>query len=241
MKILTVDAGNTRTKYHLFDKDKITLSGILEKAEDLPELLKKTNPVKIGLSSVNPSVTNKIKRSLPEKYLREVIEVSSLSRLNFHLEYDTPETLGNDRICSAAGALHVAPFDDLIVIIDSGTCITVNIIAEKIYKGGIITPGIDTMLKSMHHYTGLLPLFEKYMPEYIHGKNTRDAMMSGVIILLTGIRHYIELNAKHYSKKAKIFVTGGNGIFLKDVLHLDAKYEENLVAYGIRMLVKLNS
>ncbi|MCK6615630.1 MAG: type III pantothenate kinase [Ignavibacteriaceae bacterium] len=241
MKVLTLDAGNTRTKYHLFDSDVITASGILEKAEDLPELLKKTNPEKIGLCSVNPKATDKIKLSIPGKYARGVIEVSSSSRMNFHLEYDTPETLGNDRICSAAGALHLAPFDDLIFVIDSGTCITVNIIAEKIYKGGIIAPGIDTMLKSMHDYTGSLPLLEKYMPEYIQGRNTRDAMMSGVIILLKGIKQYLELNAKHYTHKAKIFITGGNGLFLKDVLQLDAIYEENLVALGIRMLVKLNS
>lgn len=241
MKVLTLDAGNTRTKYHLFDSDVITASGILEKAEDLPELLKNTNPEKIGLCSVNPIATDKIKLSIPEKYSQGVIEVSSSSRMNFHLEYDTPETLGNDRICSAAGALHLAPFDDLIFVIDSGTCITVNIIAEKIYKGGIIAPGIDTMLKSMHDYTGSLPLLEKYMPEYIQGRNTRDAMMSGVIILLKGIEQYLELNAKHYASKAKIFITGGNGLFLKDVLQLDAIYEENLVAFGIRMLVKLNS
>ena len=75
----------------------------------------------------------------------------------FKIAYDTPETLGTDRIAGMAGAFSMFPLSDLLLI-DAGTAITYDYLSEGIYKGGNISPGLNMRFRALNKFTGKLPL-----------------------------------------------------------------------------------
>ena len=75
--------------------------------------------------------------------------------------YKTPKTLGKDRLAGVAGAHHLYPHLNNLVI-DAGTCIKYDIIDHMgSYHGGNISPGIDLRFQAMHTFTAKLPLLKK--------------------------------------------------------------------------------
>ena len=120
---LIVDIGNTRTKYAVFDEGDWVECGLgLPEVYDLATSYRKNGKaVNLILSS-----TGAISTEVRER-LREVstffCEVSSEIPLPIRLGYDTPKTLGVDRIAGCVGGAFLFPGRELLVI-DSGTAIT---------------------------------------------------------------------------------------------------------------------
>jgi len=76
------------------------------------------------------------------------------------LKYETPETLGTDRLAAALAATVFFPGENTLVI-NAGTCLTTDFVTDKSeYIGGSIAPGLRMRLRAMHHFTGRLPLIE---------------------------------------------------------------------------------
>ena len=85
-----------------------------------------------------------------KKYLKtnhQVIEMSHKLRLPVKIKYETPNTLGKDRLAAVCGAMRLYPRTDLLVI-GIGTCITYDLVRSNgDYMGGLISPGLDMRLK----------------------------------------------------------------------------------------------
>src|SRR5690606_27467864 len=95
------------------------------------------------------------------KYLfnASILNFSTLKNFPLQIDYKTPHTLGQDRIACAAGA--IKEFQDAnILVIDLGTCIKYNVINNKTFVGGAISPGLQMRYKALHHFTGKLPLLD---------------------------------------------------------------------------------
>ena len=61
--------------------------------------------------------------------------------------YETPQTLGKDRLAAVIGA-HVAFADSSVLVIDIGTCMTLDVIDRYgNYHGGNISPGIHLFIR----------------------------------------------------------------------------------------------
>jgi type III pantothenate kinase len=73
----------------------------------------------------------------------------------FANQYETPKTLGIDRMVLAAGTLKYPKQNRLVI--DAGTC-TYDFIDENNYLGGAISPGLRLRYESLHNYTSKLPL-----------------------------------------------------------------------------------
>jgi len=85
---------------------------------------------------------------------------SPQTKLPITRAYNTPETLGRDRIAGIVGARYFFPSGSLLTI-DASTCITYNFLDEEnAFLGGAISPGMSTRLRSLHDFTGRLPLLE---------------------------------------------------------------------------------
>ncbi len=165
-------------------------------------------------------------------------------KLPFELDYQTPGTLGADRLALSAAAVKKAPEKNRLVI-DAGTCITYDFIDRKnIYRGGAISPGIDLRLKSMHHYTANLPPVENIKPEEnipLTGKNTIDCLKSGAV---WGAANEIEAFIVNYKLKHKdltVFLTGGSQIilerYLKNEIFVNSKF---LLFEGMNLILNMN-
>ena len=147
--------------------------------------------------------------------LPEGIDVKRLtadSPLPIQLDYKTPETLGADRIADACGAISLHPGEDCLII-DAGTCITVDFIdAKGVYHGGAIMPGLKMSLQALHSFTAKLPLidFEEVEKAPVLGRSTEESILAGTLgATLLALAGYVTL----YKEKApnlQVLITGGN-------------------------------
>ena len=211
--VLTIDVGNTRIKTAVFEQ------------HTLVELfLFTTNDFKIGIQNIlnkYPKITNAIVSSVgklqKEDFSGFSIKVNFIDHetiLPIENLYQTPKTLGIDRIVLATGASLLHP-DKIRLIIDAGTCITYDYINDKNqYLGGAISPGLKLRYQSLHNYTARLPLLKLENPQSIIGNDTSSAIHSGVV---NGVVNEIEGFVEQFEQENSNFIiilTGGDTEFL---------------------------
>ncbi|WP_016988209.1 type III pantothenate kinase [Flavobacterium sp. ACAM 123] len=213
--ILTVDVGNTRIKASVFEGD-ILLRHFVFVKEELQKNIK--NILKIFTNTaylVVASVGNIEKESFLE-FEKEVVVhfVSHNDSFPFVNGYETPQTLGIDRMVLAAGATLRFPGQNRLVI-DAGTCVTFDFINERDeYLGGAIAPGLQLRYKSLHDFTAKLPLLSLESPKEVVGKSTKESIHSGVVNgLAYEIDGFIDEYRTIYSNFI-IILTGGDTEFL---------------------------
>ena len=76
------------------------------------------------------------------------------------IKYNTPSTLGKDRLAAAIGG-KLYYTDKNLLVVCAGTCITYDFItADNIYLGGAISPGLLMRFKALNIFTSGLPLLD---------------------------------------------------------------------------------
>ena len=168
--------------------------------------------------------------------------MSHTTALPFTLEYQSPDTLGKDRIAAVAGAQAQFPNQNTLVI-DAGTCVTYDFLtAEGVYLGGAISPGVQLRLRAMNHYTNKLPLLNWdgiKRPQSV-GNTTINSMLSGAVNgLVLEMRGFVERYEKQY-KALKIVITGGDSNFFVKELKNGIFADPNLVLKGLNEILIYN-
>ena len=191
------------------------------------------------LSSVKP-VDDEILQFLSESF-DLFIELDHETELPIKNLYETPETLGKDRIAAAVGANEFFP-DQNLLIIDAGTAITYDLVSEKNeFIGGNISPGLQMRFKALNQFTGKLPLVS-YFDEFQNiGRNTTEAIRAGVQNgILYEIAQTIELFNKNY-KNLQIVMTGGDSIFFDKKLNYTIFVHFNITLIGLNRILEYNA
>lgn len=162
--------------------------------------------------------------------------------------YDTPQTLGQDRLAAAVGAKSLCPNENLLII-DAGSAITYDFVSDKgEYMGGNIAPGLKMRFTMLQRMTKKLPLVEVEENELIpiFGKNTRDAIAAGVI---RGVAYEVKGYMRTLGEKVPHFrtlLTGGNAPFIINNVRTsrtekrEIRYEKNLVLIGLNTILCAN-
>lgn len=161
---LAIDIGNSRIKTGIF-KNELLSETSFQDEQSLLDLIKNNQIKEIGISSVVPEKSKNIIDNISKKNSIDPYIISKNSKFNLGIDYETPDTLGIDRICSAEGAFLLFKkksklFDEktIIISIDLGTASTINVIKYPgIFIGGIIAPGINMMIDSLNKNTAQLP------------------------------------------------------------------------------------
>ena len=92
---------------------------------------------------------------------------------------DNPNELGADRIVNCAGTLEI--FGTPVIVVDLGTATTFDVVNEqREYLGGLILPGINIAAEALFQRAARLPRVEIAKPERLVGRNTVQAMQSGL-------------------------------------------------------------
>ncbi|MCX6252863.1 MAG: type III pantothenate kinase [Bacteroidia bacterium] len=237
---LIVDIGNTSTKLAVYDGcKKISVSRINElSCEELEKELSGIKIKKAIVSSVKklpPYISDLFFTNIPLVHV-----LSNKSKLPFKIEYETPETLGTDRIAAVAGAFNLFPGAEILVI-DAGTAITFDFLSAGIYKGGNISPGLTMRFKALNKFTGRLPLVAPTDNYTFPGRNTNDAIAAGVI---TGVTYEINEYIRTFEKKHtdfKIILTGGDSGYLKDKINYQLTYMPDIVIDGLNYILEHNA
>jgi type III pantothenate kinase len=169
------------------------------------------------------------------------IELNHMVKVPVQVCYETPETLGKDRLAAVIGAFHEMQGKDLLVI-DAGTAITYDFIsAEGQYPGGNIAPGLEMRSRALHEFTGKLPYFlPDENTEDFPGRNTKNAIQSGVLYgLVHEIDGYVDKLMLKYPNLS-VFLTGGSAEILENRLKYRIFARKNLVLNGLNQILKYN-
>ena len=169
-----------------------------------------------------------------------IIAVNSRMLLPFENTYHSPKSLGSDRIVLVAAACKRYPSTN-VLIIDLGSCITFDFLdAQNCYQGGAISPGFEMRYKSMHFYTGNLPLLKIEKPKNPMGRDTDQAIHAGIYF---GILDEINAKIEYYDNKYSsltVILTGGDANMLPKTLKNSIFAHSNFMAEGMFHLLKLN-
>jgi type III pantothenate kinase len=233
-----VDIGNTNIKTALFSDNEILEKHTFENIDRALQWVQGAGATMGMLSTV---------RDLNEVHLNQIRELpqfwilDSQTPVPFENLYQSPQTLGSDRLAAVAGALALFGEPNLMVV-DAGTCLTIDILRERQYLGGAISPGISMRIKAMHQYTSRLPLVEipQHLPQI--GSDTRSSLQCGA---LWGI--LFELDGWRKRLGGKVVFTGGDAQILMQWLEAQLHkpneqekfhWEPNLVLIGLNAILE---
>ena len=238
---LAIDIGNTRTKFAIFQEREILHSSSLKN-----EALELNNKI-LNEFEISALIISSVNAEAEEKLQLDALKIPKLTlnyttALPFRIEYESPETLGKDRIAAVAGASVQYPNHNVLVI-DAGTCVTYDFLtADGAYLGGAISPGVQLRLRAMNSYTSKLPLLHwegNEKPQNV-GNTTITSMLSGVVNgLISEMKGFIESYEEQYNS-LKIVITGGDANFFVKELKNGIFADPNLVLKGLNEILIYN-
>lgn len=245
---LTIDIGNTKTKFAVFKENKLIFSEA-HKGFEPKQILKCMEQFDIKKSivasvGVVPVVDN---ADFPVLYF------DHNTPLPIKNNYDTPQTLGLDRLAGVVAAYFLYPQKNCLVI-DAGTCNTLDFInANGEYEGGSIHPGIEMRAKAMHTFTHRLPLVNvrpnKNDKNVWLGKSTESCLQSGAIwgtvSEIEGMANRYEnwlISDKKYAKNTDltIIITGGAASLLERCIKKQIFAHPFLILEGLNQILNWN-
>ena len=187
---LVIDWGNTTVKTGWFNGSTLLDVRRYDSPDPLLAQLSDQSPMPVIVSSTNRSAAG-IKARLAALG-NDVWVLDGMTPVPIGNAYDTPHTLGADRVAGAVGAAALFPGVPSLIL-DLGTCLTADFVdRDGVFRGGLISPGLAMRFRAMHEQTARLPLvgFDKDDPAVngsgqnwpaLTATNTRQAMQSGVV------------------------------------------------------------
>lgn len=240
MYLICLDIGNTRLKVGVFHPEmddefevftKYNVETILSISEKYPA----HQFVCSSTALLSPEIESFL-RSTPD-----FLEINHLLTFPFKNLYDTPQTLGTDRMALVAGALSLYPKRNCLII-DAGTSITLDLVNQSgEYLGGSIHPGIEMRLKALHNFTGKLPLVKEDWTENLIGKSTNECIQIGTVkAAVYEIQHFIEEYRANFDDFV-VLLSGGNTEMFFYKLKNEIFAHPNLVLIGLKTIALYNA
>mgnify|MGYP002058363830 FL=1 len=245
--ILTIDIGNTNSFFCVFNGEKLQESfkvpiKSISSSNDILNVFKKSKYLEnlngVIISSVVPEMDKHFKDYFKEKLNKKLIFIDGIiNKLDINTKIKKKNSIGADRLVNVCYAKNI--YSSPILIVDFGTATTIDYINKKrIYEGGIIAPGIDVSLRSLHQFTAKLPLMNFTKTKFIIGNSTENAIKSGFywgyVSMIEGILKRIKEEKKILPK---IILTGGNAHFFRDHIN-NSILDEFFTMKGLNYIYK---
>jgi type III pantothenate kinase len=250
--LLAIDVGNTHTAVGVFNgaalSDSWRLSSKMERTSDELWLLiesclnsasiDRRKIARFGISSVVPGLSEMYCTLARDRLGLTPVVVSADTVPRIKIDYHPVGAVGADRLCSAAAGFR--KFGGPLIVIDLGTATVFDVIGKDgTYLGGLIAPGLNTAVDSLHEMTAALPRVELSFPNQVIGKSTIESIQSGVLYgaieMIDGIVRRIQ---EALETPAEVVATGGFSGLLKPRSVSIQHIEPDLVLEGIRLVVE---
>ena len=192
------------------------------------------------ISSVVPQMTETI-RECAEKFTVDVpLVVGPGVKTGFSIKIDNPSELGGDIVANAAAVVNMQRTENkktTAIIADVGTVTTVSAIKNGEYLGCAISPGIKMSLDALHGSTAQLPNVAYSNPDSAIGKNSKESVLSGVIIgnatMLDGFVFKFARDMRCRSDDIALYITGDYAKYLLPHCRCEFSYVEDLTLLGL--------
>jgi len=253
--LLVVDVGNTQTHFGTFRGEQLVehwrFATVRQStADELGAALRNLLRLRrLDFDDLSASIVSSTVPQLEpewaamaERYLgHEMLVVGPGLRTGMAIRYDNPREIGADRLVNALAVRE--RFGGPAVCVDFGTATTFDIVSrEGEYLGGALMTGIEISLDALTERGARLPKIELAAPKNVIGKNTIDAIRSGVVFGYAGAvdailrRLYDELG-----EKVSVVATGGLGRLVVPFTEEISEVDDLLTLTGLRLLYERNS
>lgn len=237
---LIVDIGNTRVKAAVMEQGRCLAERSAERL--LPGLFDDF----FAAYAIDKAIVSSTRGDAAEAAamlrgrVRRLVEFTPDTPVPIASDYFTPETLGRDRLAAAVGAVLLYPGRS-VLIVDCGTAVTIDLVSDATFRGGVISPGLQTRFRALHDYTAALPLCAPTDDEGEVGLSTRQAVERGVMNSLAfEIEGYIRRLSAKIDGLCVIF-TGGDAKYLTKRIKNTIFADRNLVFCGLDRILEFNT
>jgi type III pantothenate kinase len=259
--LLTVDVGNTNTVLGLFEGEQVVehwriatdpqrtadeivvvLQGLLAQSA----VYKDPDISGIALCSTVPSVLHEM-RKMCRRYYPDIpaLIVEPGVRTGVSVRTDNPKEVGSDRIMNAVAAVHL--YGGPAVIVDFGTSTNFDAVSAKgEFVGGAFAPGIEISVDALSRRAAQLLKVELARPHHAIGKNTVEALQSGIIFGFAGqvegiATRMIRELAPDDPDSVTVIATGGLAPLVIDEVSIIDAHEPWLTLIGLRLAFERNT
>jgi type III pantothenate kinase len=258
--LLTIDVGNTNTVLGLFEGEQVVehwriatdpqrtadeivvvLQGLLAQSA----VYKDPDISGIALCSTVPSVLHEM-RMMCRRYYPDIpaLIVEPGVRTGVSVRTDNPKEVGSDRIMNAVAAVHL--YGGPAVIVDFGTSTNFDAVSAKgEFVGGAFAPGIEISVDALSRRAAQLLKVELTRPHHAIGKNTVEALQSGIIFGFAGqvegiANRMIRELAPADPDSVTVIATGGLAPLVIDEVSIIDAHEPWLTLIGLRLAFERN-
>lgn len=221
--LLAVDVGNTETALGVFrgedlvahwrlatapertaDELALLFGGFLEQ-EGLHFAKEVTGVV---ISSVVPSATDALREMVTRYFHFDPVVLEPGARTGMSILIDNPKEVGADRIANSLAAY--SRYGGPCIVVDFGTATNFDVVSERgEYLGGVIAPGLQVAASSLYRAAARLTRVELRPPRSVVGKNTVEAVQSGLILGAASEVDGIVDRIRKELGDARVIATGG--------------------------------
>jgi type III pantothenate kinase len=252
--LLAVDVGNTQTHVGVFEGTRLVdhwrLATDSEETSDelavtVSSLLRLRG---VELTAIDGSIVSTVVPQLGPEYARmcerhlsePCLMVGPNLKTGMAIKIDNPHELGADRLVNA-----VAAYDRVggaCVAVDFGTSSNFDAVsASGDYLGGVIAPGVEISMEALTERTAKLPRIDLTAPNSPIGKNTQEAIASGVVYGFAGLIDGIarRLGAE-LGEDATFIATGGLAGAIAPFCDTIDEVDDLLTLTGLRLIYERN-
>src|SRR5215471_13815092 len=232
--LLTIDVGNTNMVLGVFEGEEVVehwriatdpartadeIAVVLQGLIGQSTVLKDPDISGIALCSTVPSVLHEM-REMCQRYYGDIpaLIVEPGVRTGVSVRMDNPKEVGSDRIMNTVAAVHLY---------------------------GAPAPGIEISVDALSRRAAQLLKVELARPQHVIGKNTVEALQSGIIFGFAGqvegiARRMVAELAPEDPDSVTVIATGGlASLVLGEISVIDA-YEPWLTLIGLRLVFERN-
>lgn len=218
------------------DELAVLFAGLLER-EDLSFSNQITGVV---ISSVVPTSTGALRDMVQRYFGFPPVVVEPGTKTGLSIATDNPREVGADRVVNALAAF--SRYGGPCIVVDFGTATTYDVVSEKgEFLGGAIGPGVGTKNASLTRETARLPLVELHAPRTAIGKNTIEAIQSGLVYgTAAEADGIVERMRKELGGNATVIATGGLAPVIAPHCNFIDEQDPWLTLEGLRLVFERN-
>lgn len=242
--LVALDIGNTNVHLGVFQERNLLFHKIMRAEEmNLEELAPESYMPLISevlLASVNPSVEDTLCRWLEKNYPKKPLKFPGDIKIPIPILVREPAKVGIDRLLNAVAAYERT--SSATIVVDMGTAITVDAISERgEFLGGVIAPGLESLKKALRLRTSLLPEVTPERPDHFVGKDTAEAITSGLYWGTIGmVTELIRGVKKELGMEPRIIATGGDANLFAEDIGLFQEVIPHLTLEGMALAYMVN-
>ncbi|HOO64183.1 MAG TPA: type III pantothenate kinase [Synergistaceae bacterium] len=192
------------------------------------------------ISSVVPSLEAAWIQGIESSLGLRVMKVTSSMNLGLTIHVREPRSVGADRLVNAVAGIEC--YGTPLLLVDFGTAVTLDAVdSSGAYIGGAIAPGLNVSVEALFGKTAKLPRVPLEAPPQAIGKDTMEAIQSGILYGYAGmVDGLVRRMWRELEKETPVVATGGQAGILKNHSETITHVDPWLTLEGLRILYHRN-